>query len=387
MVQYCPIFLTVFCAIFNYMLELRSLVKEFAGVPAVRGVDLQIADGEFFALLGPSGCGKTTLLRLLAGFESPTSGMILQDGVRIDHLPPNRRSFNMVFQRYALFPHLDVRGNIEFGLRMKRVTPAERRTRVDEALALVRLEGLANRPIHTLSGGQQQRVALARALVNRPRTLLLDEPLSALDLKLRQQMQVELRSIQRRVGQSFVFVTHDQEEALTLADRVAVMNEGRVEQVGTPREIYENPQTSFVARFIGSANFWDGQFRREGGRGFFRLSGGTEFSIEPDRVATVVASREGAAQLMVRPERVRIRAQGAEASSATQSFEGRVRDLIYRGSYTDYWIDCPAFPGQPVLAAVPTGRPGAHAHGTAVGDAVFVEWSSSDGLLVSEAKP
>jgi spermidine/putrescine transport system ATP-binding protein len=363
------------------MLEIRGLVKEFAGVAAVRGIDLVIPDGEFFALLGPSGCGKTTLLRLLAGFESPTAGQILQDGARIDLLPPNRRSFNMVFQRYALFPHLDVRGNIEFGLRMKRVAPEERRARVEEVLALVRLEDLANREISTLSGGQQQRVALARALVNRPRTLLLDEPLSALDLKLRQQMQVELRAIQRRVGQSFVFVTHDQEEALTLADRVAVMNEGRVEQVGTPREIYEKPRTLFVARFMGSANLWKGTFRRDGATGAFRLSNGTDLRVEPD---SAVGPGESF-QLMVRPEQIRL-GSGSEASpGAASRFKGRIRDTIYRGSFTDYWIDCPAFPEHPVLAAAPSARP--DASGFATGDSVFVEWSSADSLLVRETKP
>lgn len=221
------------------MLELKGVEKKYGSVHAVRSTDLTIRDGEFFSLLGPSGCGKTTLLRMLGGFESPSSGQIVHNGKRIDNLPANQRQFNMVFQRYALFPHLNVWENIAFGLRMKKVADAELKVRVAEALALVKMETYGLRGISTLSGGQQQRIAVARALVNRPQVLLLDEPLSALDLKLRQQMQVELLSLQRRLKHTFLFVTHDQEEALTLSDRIAVMNGGVVEQVGTAQEIYE----------------------------------------------------------------------------------------------------------------------------------------------------
>src|SRR6185437_5257932 len=236
------------------MLELRDIEKSYGSLKAVKQLSLTIREGEFFSLLGPSGCGKTTLLRMLGGFEAPTSGSIIQDGVRIDTLPANQRHFNMVFQRYALFPHLNVWENIAFGLRMKKVPGPEIKSRVEEILALVKMEGYGHRMIATLSGGQQQRIALARALVNRPKVLLLDEPLSALDLKLRQQMQVELLALQKKLKHTFIFVTHDQEEALTLSDRIAVMNHGVVEQVGSAQEIYEYPRTAFVAQFIGSIN-------------------------------------------------------------------------------------------------------------------------------------
>ena len=228
--------------------------KRFGDVAAVDGVDLDITAGEFFAMLGPSGSGKTTMLRLIAGFELPTTGTIELDGRDVSRDPPFDRDVNTVFQDYALFPHMDVARNVEYGLRVKRVPKPERAQRVEQALASVRLEGLAERKPSQLSGGQRQRVALARALVNRPKVLLLDEPLGALDLKLREEMQVELKEIQQLVGITFVFVTHDQGEALSMSDRVAVFNRGRVEQVGTPREIYDHPATEFVAGFVGTAN-------------------------------------------------------------------------------------------------------------------------------------
>jgi spermidine/putrescine transport system ATP-binding protein len=266
------------------MLELRQIEKTYGPVKAVNHVSLTIREGEFFSLLGPSGCGKTTLLRMLGGFEAPTSGEIIQDGTRIDTLPANQRQFNMVFQRYALFPHLDVWENIAFGLKMKKVSPAQIKARVEEALSLVKMEGFDAREIGTLSGGQQQRIALARALVNRPRVLLLDEPLSALDLKLRQQMQVELLALQKKLKHTFIFVTHDQEEALTLSDRVAVMNQGVVEQIGTPQEIYEYPKTAFVAQFIGSMNSLECQV----------------VEVRPDAIALTGASKK---PFLVKPSR------------------------------------------------------------------------------------
>ena len=239
-------------------IRLAELRKEFGAVTAVDGIDLDVADGEFFAVLGPSGSGKTTVLRMIAGFERPTSGTIELGGVDTTRTPPFRRNVNTVFQDYALFPHMSVQQNVEYGLRVKGVGKAERGTRVGEALEMVRLGGLGARRPTELSGGQRQRVALARALVNRPRVLLLDEPLGALDLKLREQMQVELKEIQREVGITFVFVTHDQDEALTLCDRLAVMNAGRLEQVGAASEVYESPATRFVAEFVGSSNVIDG---------------------------------------------------------------------------------------------------------------------------------
>src|SRR3954469_1214297 len=228
--------------------------KRFGKHAAVDDVTLEIGDGEFFSLLGPSGCGKTTTLRMVAGFEVPDAGRIILRGVDVTNVPANRRPVNMVFQQYALFPHMSVYDNVAFGLKVKRVPRNEHRERVEEMLRVVSLEGLGKRRARQLSGGQQQRVALARALVNRPAALLLDEPLGALDVKLRKQMQLELKRIQNTLGTTFVYVTHDQEEALAMSDRIAVMNGGRVEQLGSPREIYERPRTAFVADFIGSLN-------------------------------------------------------------------------------------------------------------------------------------
>jgi spermidine/putrescine transport system ATP-binding protein len=238
--------------------EFKSVVKSYDGKAVLPGLDLTVAEGEFLTLLGPSGCGKTTALRLLAGFETPDAGEVRLDGVRVNPLPPNRRNVNTVFQSYALFPHMTVFDNVAFGLKMKKTPHAEIAGRVAEALHLVRLAEFAARKPHQLSGGQQQRVALARALVNRPRVLLLDESLSALDYRLRKEMQIELKTLQRQLGLTFIFVTHDQEEALSMSDRVAVMRSGVIEQIGTPREIYENPASLFVACFVGESNVLDG---------------------------------------------------------------------------------------------------------------------------------
>ena len=233
---------------------LRGLTKSFGVVTAVDGIDLEVAAGEFFSLLGPSGCGKTTTLRLIAGFERPTSGEVLLDGTDLSAVPPERRNVNTVFQSYALFPHLTVSDNVAFGLRYQKVARGERDRRVREALELVEMGELGKRRPHQLSGGQQQRVALARALILRPALLLLDEPLGALDAKIRRQLRLELKSLQEEVGTTFIFVTHDQEEALSMSDRIAVMNRGRIDQIGTPREVYESPATLFVADFLGVAN-------------------------------------------------------------------------------------------------------------------------------------
>jgi spermidine/putrescine transport system ATP-binding protein len=320
-------------------IELVEVNKEFpsqtATVVAVKDVDLEVASGEFFSLLGPSGCGKTTTLRMLAGFEEPTSGRILLYGRDMVGVPPYRRDVNMVFQHYALFPHMNVYDNIAFGLRHKKVDKDEIRRRVGEALSLVELEGRERRRPRQLSGGQQQRVALARALVNRPRALLLDEPLGALDLKLRRAMQLELKRIQREVGITFVYVTHDQEEALTMSDRLAVMNGGRIEQLGAPRELYERPATRFVADFLGTSNILSGRLERDGERwGLGGLGPGERVLI--DRADGLVAGQE--VEVVVRPEKMAL-ADAASAPPAQHSgLRCKVEEIVYLGTSTSYSV-------------------------------------------------
>ena len=293
----------------TYDVELIDIVKDFESggnrVRAVDNVSVQIADGEFFALLGPSGCGKTTTLRLIAGFEQPTAGKVLIRGIAMEGIPAYHRPVNTVFQDYALFPHLTVEQNIMFGLQMEGFDKKAARKRAHEALELVRLPGVSERKPHQLSGGQQQRVALARALVKQPAVLLLDEPLGALDLKLRKNMQYELKALQRDVGITFIYVTHDQEEAITMADRIAVMNEGLMLQVGTPRDIYEHPGTHFVADFIGETNFIAGTLleRRSDGYGIVRLAEGTIIKAQLSRS---LESAGGAVSVAIRPERIGI---------------------------------------------------------------------------------
>ena len=265
---------------------LRGVTKVFDGLTAVDDLTLEIPRSSFFALLGPSGCGKTTSLRMIGGFEDPTAGRVELGGVDVTDVPPYKRDVNTVFQSYALFPHLDVERNVAFGLERKRVPKAEVRRRVGEVLDLVHLQGLGRRRPSQLSGGQQQRVALARALVNSPRALLLDEPLGALDLKLRKQLQIELGRIQREVGVTFVHVTHDQEEAMSMADAIAVMNLGRIEQMGTATELYERPRTEFVANFLGISNLLDGRVvRRDGATATFETTAGATLHVPADRVA------------------------------------------------------------------------------------------------------
>jgi spermidine/putrescine transport system ATP-binding protein len=365
------------------MLELRGIEKSYGDVRAVRSTDLTIRDGEFFSLLGPSGCGKTTLLRMLGGFEAPTAGEIYQRGRRIDQLPPNQRPFNMVFQRYALFPHLSVRENIAFGLKMKSVAAEEMKARLAEALSLVRMEAYADRGIGTLSGGQQQRVALARALVNRPEVLLLDEPLSALDLKLRQQMQVELVSIQRNLRHSFVFVTHDQEEALTLSDRIAVMNAGQVEQVGTPQEIYEYPRTPFVAQFIGQINSLEGEVI-EARPDAIVVSCGTRrpLTIKPTRDGQrplPLAMPGTPVKVMVRPEKLKVlkSAPGPEQNA----IEATLKQVLYQGAVTQFLLQPREWDGASLIVSQPNTAITARRNFNP-GDKVFVAWMPEDCLLM-----
>jgi spermidine/putrescine transport system ATP-binding protein len=318
---------------------LVDVSKRFGGVSAVDDVSLEIGDGEFFSLLGPSGCGKTTTLRMIAGFERPDTGHIVLQGDDVTDVPANRRAVNMVFQQYALFPHMSVYDNVAFGLKVKRVPRSEHRERVQGMLRVVSLEGLDRRRARQLSGGQQQRVALARALVNRPAALLLDEPLGALDVKLRKQMQLELKRIQNELGTTFVYVTHDQEEALAMSDRIAVMNGGRVEQIGTPREIYERPQTAFVADFIGSLNALDLRIDElVGANAVMRLG-------EAERLVVPVGPghRPGDnVRVAVRPERVQIGSAGNPLLNGGSRLEGMVAEVVFLGMYTQFHVDTQA---------------------------------------------
>jgi spermidine/putrescine transport system ATP-binding protein len=320
-------------------IELVGVAKEFHSrrgvVAAVERVDLVIGEGEFFSLLGPSGCGKTTTLRMIGGFEEPTDGQILLYGKDVVGVPPNRRDVNMVFQSYALFPHMSVFENVAFGLRRKSVAKDELTRRVNEMLELVQLEGKSDRRPNELSGGQQQRVALARALVNRPRALLLDEPLAALDLKLRQAMQLELKRIQREVGITFVFVTHDQNEALTMSDRLVVMNAGRIEQLGAPREVYERPRTRFVAGFIGTSNLISGKVRSLDGSTAVLEAGADESLVVPEAKA-VDAQVGKAIDLTVRPEKIMISTDRPDSGRCM--LRGRVSEVVYLGTSTQYAV-------------------------------------------------
>jgi putative spermidine/putrescine transport system ATP-binding protein len=318
----------------------EGVSKRFGTVVAVDGVDLEIADGEFFSLLGPSGSGKTTCLRLIAGFEAPSAGRVFLHGADVTDRAPFERDVNTVFQDYALFPHMTVAANVGYGLMVRKVAKAERATRVDEALRLVRLDGLGERRPGQLSGGQRQRVALARALVNRPSVLLLDEPLGALDLKLRQAMQVELKTIQREVGITFVYVTHDQEEALTMSDRLAVFDAGRIQQMGTPEEVYDRPATAFVAGFVGVSNV-----------------------LPAEAAGRLVGT---AAPTSLRPERIRMLAPGETAGPEEVTVGGSVRDVLFLGVHTRYLVELDLGVDLAVLeqnrSTAPAAIPGKGAH-------------------------
>jgi spermidine/putrescine transport system ATP-binding protein len=312
--------------------ELRGVTKRFGAFEAVSDVSLGIAAGEFLTLLGPSGCGKTTLLRLIAGFEQPSAGSVWLGDTDVTGLPPYRRPVNQVFQSYALFPHLTVAGNVGFGLRMQGVGTAELKRRTEEAIGLVSLNGLESRHPHQLSGGQRQRVALARALVCRPQVLLLDEPLSALDAKLRVQMQLELKRLQRQLGLTFVFVTHDQEEALTMSDRIAIVNRGRIEQLGTPHEVYHRPATAFAATFVGETNLIAAEPVGEDGASLrVRLEGGLEISVPADRWPAGAAR----ALVLIRPEKVHVSPRPTTVAGA---FEARIEEEVFKGATDDLVI-------------------------------------------------
>jgi spermidine/putrescine ABC transporter ATP-binding subunit len=341
---------------------LRGVSKTFGTVPAVRDLTLAIPRGVFFSLLGPSGCGKTTTLRLIAGFEQPGAGAVFIRRTDVTAVPPYRRDFAMVFQNFALFPHLSVAANVAFGLRMRRIGGAERGDRVKEALALVKLAGYGERYPKQLSGGQQQRVALARAIVVRPAVLLLDEPLGALDKSLREDMQVELRQLQRQLGITTVFVTHDQEEALTLSDQVAVMRDGAVEQLGSPRALYERPRSEFVAGFLGASNFFDA-----------RVVGHGAVEIAGQRMNLAGDHGIGAAlRIAVRPEKIAL-----HRSSADRGLQARIREIVYRGATTHLYLDSAA---GPIIAYEQNAA--SEAIRWQVGDAATCSWADGSAVVL-----
>ncbi len=343
-------------------IRLIDLEKRFGAIRAVDGVSLEVRPGEFFSLLGPSGCGKTTTLRMIGGFEMPTGGRILLRDRDVTRDPPDKRPVNMVFQQYALFPHLDVAENIGFGLRRRKVPGPDIARRVGEMLALVRLDGYEKRKPNQLSGGQQQRVALARALVNRPNVLLLDEPLGALDLKLRRQLQIELKRIQAEVGITFVYVTHDQEEALTMSDRIAVMHAGKVEQLGTPEELYERPASRFVADFIGSTNLLRGTVESDGS---IRLTTGELAHVAHDGVV-----RDAEVEISIRPESIEF-----VPPDAVGALRGHVTQAAYLGTNMSYQVRTAGGLDLSVLVSKTGSR-------LPVGSEVAVTWAPSEALVL-----
>jgi len=359
-------------------IELEGVTKRFAKAAAVNDVSLAIREGEFFSLLGPSGCGKTTTLRMIAGFEVPDEGRILLQGDDVTTVFSNRRPVNMVFQQYALFPHMSIYDNVAFGLKVKRVPRREHDGRIREMLRIVELEGYESRKPRQLSGGQQQRVALARALVNLPAALLLDEPLGALDVKLRKQMQLELKAIQNDLGTTFVYVTHDQEEALAMSDRIAVMNGGRVEQIGSPRQIYERPETPFVADFIGSLNALELTVDElVGGYALSRVG-------DDERVVVPVGSDTRAGETVrvaVRPEQVQIDPADSAGGEGGSRLDGKVAEIVYLGMYTQFHVDTRA--GRVVshrLADEVLSR-------LEVGSRVTLAWAPEHASLLGSAEP
>jgi spermidine/putrescine transport system ATP-binding protein len=343
------------------LLDIRNVAKSFGKNPVLRDISLQIAEGEFLTILGESGSGKTTLLRIIAGFESANSGEILMEGQRLDHLPPYRRRVNTVFQHYALFPHLTVQENVGYGLRVAKLPKNEIARRVSEALAMVKMTAFTGSKPGKISGGQQQRIALARALVNRPRLLLLDEPLSALDANLRRQMQVELKSLQREVGISFVFVTHDQEEAMVMSDRIALLRMGELEQVASPREIYSRPATAYTAQFIGHTNLLRGEIRA----GIARCNS----------LSWRVGLPEGSALFSLRPENIRIVNPQTGPTVDMVSFRGKIRHQAFHGATELLQIVCDDGLTLSVRTATRENRQGE----------LHLEFSPTDAVLVRES--
>ncbi|MBD2245959.1 ABC transporter ATP-binding protein [Nostoc sp. FACHB-888] len=355
--------------------ELRNVFKFFNQEPAVHGIDLDVKQGEFFSILGPSGCGKTTTLRLIAGFEIADAGKVLIQGQSMTNVPPYRRPVNTVFQSYALFNHLNIWDNIAFGLRLKKIRKSEIEARVQEALKLVKMESLRSRFPNQLSGGQQQRVALARALVNRPTVVLLDEPLGALDLKLRKEMQVELSNLHKDLGLTFVMVTHDQEEALSLSDRIAVMNQGKIEQVGTPSQIYERPCTSFVANFIGDTNLFSGEIVAVDSSNV-QISTKTGLSIVVSRAEDTPSELSQAVVVSVRPEKIQLSLY--PPNLPTNCFEGRLVNIMYLGTHVNYVVQLTNSTGINVL------QPNTFGTLPDRNTPIYAWWAENDCLAISQ---
>ncbi|MEH2244649.1 ABC transporter ATP-binding protein [Nostoc sp.] len=355
--------------------ELRNVFKFFNQEPAVNGIDLDVRQGEFFSILGPSGCGKTTTLRLIAGFEIADAGKVLIQGQSMTNVPPYRRPVNTVFQSYALFNHLNVWDNIAFGLRLKKIRKSQIEARVEEALKLVKMESLRSRFPNQLSGGQQQRVALARALVNRPTVVLLDEPLGALDLKLRKEMQVELSNLHKDLGLTFVMVTHDQEEALSLSDRIAVMNQGKIEQVGTPSQIYERPCTSFVADFIGDTNLFSGEIVAVDSSNV-KISTKTGLSIVISRAEDTPSELSQAVIVCVRPEKIQLSLYPPNLPA--NCFEGRLVNVMYLGTHVNYVVELTN--GISINVLQPNTFGGLPDRNTPI----YVWWAENDCLAISQ---
>jgi spermidine/putrescine transport system ATP-binding protein len=363
-------------------LELTGIQKQFAGTTAVEDFNLAAERGEFVSFLGPSGCGKTTTLRMIGGFEEPTSGVIELQGADVTWLPPYRRNVNTVFQNYALFPHLTIFENVAFGLRRRHVAKADIATRVTEMLALVELAGYERRRPNQISGGQAQRVALARALINRPAVLLLDEPLGALDLKLRKQMQVELKRIQQEVGITFIYVTHDQEEAMTMSDRIAVMNRGRFEQLGDPESLYERPTTRFVAGFLGVSNLLAGTVEsRASDYAIVRLPDDTRV-----RVPGALVNGSSTLDVGVRPEKIRLHDSGTATPSGANTLLGRVVDASYLGVSTQYLVESRA--GERLTVYEQNVERTSHGSLYRPGQDVNLSWSPDHTFVIAgDAKP
>jgi spermidine/putrescine transport system ATP-binding protein len=368
------------------VIEFRDVVKRYGEVLAVAGIDLAINEGEFLSLLGPSGCGKTTSLRMIAGFEQPSEGEVLVDGEGMNGVPAYRRPVNMVFQHYALFPHLNVFDNVAYGLRQQRprIDPGQIASRVGEALGLVRLEGYDRRRSHELSGGQQQRVALARALVNRPKVLLLDEPLAALDRKLRRDMQIELQNLQRTLGITFVLVTHDQEEALSMSDRVCIMRDGRIVQAGPPRALYDEPVNRYVADFVGKSNFLGGLIEEiEGSEGAVRIADGSVLRGRLPKGASEPA-RGSRAVIAVRPELVSLAADAQMlAGTCERTASATIRNRIFLGEHTEYLVEAAGL--GPLLVLTPK-RLEAETGGYGPGDAIAIGWPRHAALILTDDK-